>query len=192
MAYRKQLKDKNGNVVYPDVGILGTSNIAVDAITDVKIADGALSNIKLANGSVSNSKIANGAVTSDKIDWSSMVRKYVKLASAVSITENNQGWATITIPEDGDYYVFTSGRFVADIGSNSLVSKDNLLKNGSLFIERNVINGLSLGGTIRENLAFNDVLTLSAGDVIQPAASPVGTVAASVRDGAVFCAIKIG
>jgi hypothetical protein len=37
MAYRKQLKDKNGNVVYPDVGVLGTYNIADGAVTSDKI-----------------------------------------------------------------------------------------------------------------------------------------------------------
>jgi hypothetical protein len=47
MAYRKQLKDKNGNVVYPDVGVLGASNIADGAITNVKIADSAVTSDKI-------------------------------------------------------------------------------------------------------------------------------------------------
>jgi hypothetical protein len=72
MAYRKQLKDKNGNVVYPDVGVLGTYNIADGAVTDVKLADGAVSNSKIANDAVNVAKIANGAVTSDKIDWTTI------------------------------------------------------------------------------------------------------------------------
>ena len=37
MAYRKQLKDKDGNVVYPDVGVIDTNNIADGAITSDKI-----------------------------------------------------------------------------------------------------------------------------------------------------------
>ena len=37
MAYRKQLKDKNSNVIYPDVGVIGTNNIADGAITSDKI-----------------------------------------------------------------------------------------------------------------------------------------------------------
>ena len=37
MAYRKQLKDKDDNVIYPDVGVLGTNNIADNAITSDKI-----------------------------------------------------------------------------------------------------------------------------------------------------------
>ena len=39
---RKQLKDKDGNVIYPVVGILGTDDIANSAITTAKIANGAI------------------------------------------------------------------------------------------------------------------------------------------------------
>ena len=56
MAYRKQLKDKNGNVVYPDVGVLGTNNIE------------------------------DGAITSDKIDWTTFedIVSQITFASIVS------------------------------------------------------------------------------------------------------------
>ena len=68
MAYRKQLKDKDDNVIYPDVGVLGTNSIADNSITTTKLNDGAVSNSKLANGVVSNSKIANGAVNVAKLE----------------------------------------------------------------------------------------------------------------------------
>ena len=93
MAYRKQLKDKGGNVVYPDVGVLGTNNIADDAITTAKLADLAVTTDKIAAGAVTNGKIANGAVNVAKIENGAVSN--AKIAND-AITSNKINWATIS------------------------------------------------------------------------------------------------
>lgn len=101
-TYKKQLKDKDGNTIYPDVGVdltnvvlsddsssvveptgwvfandLGsysvtTAKIASSAVTSAKIASSAVTSAKLGSSAVTTAKIAAKAVTEDKIDMEGM------------------------------------------------------------------------------------------------------------------------
>lgn len=101
-TYKKQLKDKDGNTIYPDVGVdltnvvlsddsssevpptgwifandLGSNSVTSDkivsnAVTSAKIASSAVTTDKLASSAVTTAKIAANAVTEAKIDMAGM------------------------------------------------------------------------------------------------------------------------
>jgi hypothetical protein len=62
MAYKKQLKDKDGNTIYPDVGLNLDDVVYSDDPTETTTTE----------PWIETGDIVNGAVTKNKINWSSM------------------------------------------------------------------------------------------------------------------------
>lgn len=88
MALKKPLYDKDGNLVYPEVGIdldevvyagdpeevaspspwIETTDIKDSAITTAKVADGAITNVKIANSTIQSGKINWTTIFTDGLD----------------------------------------------------------------------------------------------------------------------------
>jgi len=68
MAYKKQLRDKDGNVVYPDVGLNLDDAVYSDDPTEEVTPE----------PWIETEDIKDNAVTDDKIDWESMPGTLVK------------------------------------------------------------------------------------------------------------------
>lgn len=69
MAYKKQLKDKDGNTIYPDVGI---------DLDNVVYGDDPTEPVTDPEPWIETGDIKDNAVTDDKIDWESMPGTLVK------------------------------------------------------------------------------------------------------------------
>ena len=70
-TYTKQLKDKDGNIIYPDVGIPLGDAVFSDDPTEITQPNGWITSNDLADNSVSSDKLQGGAVTYAKIDRNS-------------------------------------------------------------------------------------------------------------------------
>lgn len=62
-----ELRDKDGNPIYPKVSDVESSQIADSAVTTAKIAGSAVTTAKIADSAVTNAKIGGSAVTTAKI-----------------------------------------------------------------------------------------------------------------------------
>lgn len=62
-----ELRDKDGNPIYPKVSDVESSQIADSAVTTAKIAGSAVTTAKIADSNVTTAKIAGSAVTTAKI-----------------------------------------------------------------------------------------------------------------------------
>ena len=67
-----ELRDKDGNAIYPKVSDVESSQIADSAVTTAKIADSAVTTAKIAGSAVTSAKIMDGAVTTAKIGGSAV------------------------------------------------------------------------------------------------------------------------
>lgn len=91
MAIKKQLKDKDGNTIYPDVGL---------NLDDVVYSDDP-EPVENPEPWIETGDIVNGAVTKNKIDWSSMsednnnIRKIYTIT--VSGTTDGNGFMPVNI-----------------------------------------------------------------------------------------------
>ena len=94
MALKKQLYDKDGNEIYPNVGLdldevvyagdpeevaspspwIETTDIKDGQITTAKVADGAITTAKVADSAITNAKIANSTIQDGKINWNTTSR----------------------------------------------------------------------------------------------------------------------
>ena len=62
-----ELRDKDGNAIYPKVSDVESSQIADSAVTTAKIAGSAVTSAKIVDGAVTSTKIGSSAVTTAKI-----------------------------------------------------------------------------------------------------------------------------
>lgn len=76
-----ELRDKDGNAIYPKVSDVESSQIADSAVTTAKIAGSAVTTAKIADSAVTTAKIGGGAVTTAKIADKNVTT--AKLASGI-------------------------------------------------------------------------------------------------------------
>lgn len=76
-----ELRDKDGNAIYPKVSDVESSQIADSAVTSAKIGGSAVTTAKIADKNVTTAKIADSAVTTAKIAWSGLLNKIYPVGS---------------------------------------------------------------------------------------------------------------
>lgn len=99
MAYKKQLRDKDGNVVYPDVGLNLDDVVYSDDPTEpVGSHEPWIETGDIKDNAVTSDKINNGAVTADKIDFTTIVYPDFYYSGAFGGTAGFSQTRTITLP----------------------------------------------------------------------------------------------
>lgn len=115
MALKKQLRDKDGNLIYPDVGIdldeviygsdpgevsapvawIETADIKDGQITSAKVADGAITTDKVADSAIATGKVADSAITTAKINSNAVTNAKIDWnTTARPIYYTGTNWAT--------------------------------------------------------------------------------------------------
>ncbi len=86
-----ELRDKDGNPIYPKVSDVESSQIADSAVTTAKIAGSAVTTAKIADSNVTTAKIADSAVTTAKIGGSAVTTAKIadKNVTTAKIADKN-------------------------------------------------------------------------------------------------------
>lgn len=119
MAIKKQLKDKDGNTIYPDVGL---------DLDSVVYSDDPTEPVENPEPWIETTDITNNAVTGDKIDWSTM-----KSPHPLGAILNDYGTITSSTSITPTENCFLIGKAVV-LGSNSAAEIFTTVSNVSYII----------------------------------------------------------
>ena len=105
-AYKRQLKDKNGDYILPVLGTnnVETANITDNAVTTAKINGSAVTTAKIADKNVTTAKIADNAVISTNIAKDTV--RYIDFANGkATVIANSTNLNTVAMLKVGQYYI---------------------------------------------------------------------------------------
>lgn len=151
MAYKKQLRDKDGNVVYPDVGL---------NLDDVVYSDDPTEEVT-PKPWIETEDIKDNAVTDDKIDWESMPGTLVK---KVVLYSGSATAGSVTLSDSVVNYDYILIRWKTDF--NGTQYGNTLLSGGSNYHFSITATQVDWNGSSKlsntANYSFNnDVITYS-------------------------------
>jgi hypothetical protein len=94
-VYKKPLYDKDGNQIYPDVGLELDEVIYGDDPGQVETPSPWIETGDIKDNQITSAKVADGAITKDKIDWSSFTTTYTICSYTGAVAQPSSGSAKI-------------------------------------------------------------------------------------------------
>lgn len=111
-VYKKPLYDKDGNQIYPDVGLELDEVIYGDDPGQVETPSPWIETGDIKDNQITSAKIADGAITASKVDWSTVFER-----QTFTVTLDSTGNAELGV-NTADYWILS----VSQIGSGSFVN----------------------------------------------------------------------